>query len=251
MLSNLIRDQIASVVTATQLDPLPARIWGECLAGRLRETEAQALVDVLEDRRAAFRERRAFPPSLPRTEPRAPAGRRSIFSTGKARPRSPDRLQSARRRQDVAQSRPLPPALACQFTEHERAAFEIVVRCQMERGSCALTVGEIAGRAGVSESTVRRAFRHAARSGLIEVRQRRQRSAPNLPNVVTIVSAEWLTWLATRPPSRRKTVGGGRVSGRPPTKNKFHTPSEKPPERHHHRAAKREGRPPDGATRTD
>ena len=252
MLSTSLRTQIASVVTATQLDPYRTSIWRDHAAGRLNDDEVQSLHEAIHDRSRAFNERTAFQPSLPLTGPVAPAGRPQgrlwSFSTGRRTPKSPDRLRSARRRQDVARSNPLPPPLSCQFTEHERAAFEIVVRCVMERGTCNLTMGEIAGRAGVSVSSVRRAMRHAQLLGLIEVRQRRQRRAPNLPNVITIVSVEWRTWLSTRPKRKRVGLsGGGRVSGRAATRNQDRILTEKPCQRSRRKALRREDRPPDRA----
>ena len=259
MLSNLLRDQISSVVTAAQLDPYRVGIWREHAAGRLSDEEAQSLSEAIHARSEAFSGRTAFQSPLPLPAPGAPAGRsfgRSwSFSTGRVRPRSPDTLRSAGRRQDVARSNPLPPSLSCQFTEHERAALEIVARRWMEAGRCDLTMSEIAGRAGVSDSTARRALRHAVQLGLVEVQQRRRRQAPNLPNLVTIVSAEWRTWLSNRPKRKRRGVrigggtGGGRVSGRPPTENQVRDSSEKGCQRHRHRAVKRDEGPLDRANR--
>ena len=258
MLSTSLQAQIAATVTAAQLDPYRTSIWRERAAGRLSDEEAQSLSEAIHARSEAFSGRTAFQAPLPLTAPTTPTGRplgRSwSFSTGKARPRSPDLLRSARRRQDVARSNPLPPPLSCAFTEHERAALEIVARRWMEAGRCDLTMGEIAGRAGVSDSTARRAMRHAVQLGLVEVQQRRRRQAPNLPNLITIVSAEWRTWLANRPKRKRRGVrtgggtGGGRGSGRSPTKNQVRDSSEKGCQRHRRRAAKREDGPPDRAT---
>ncbi len=60
---------------------------------------------------------------------------------------------------------------------------------------CDMTVGEIAARAGVGETTARNALRAAARLGLLTIEERRRRGQPNLSNIVRIVSREWLAWL--------------------------------------------------------
>ena len=67
-------------------------------------------------------------------------------------------------------------------------------------GRCEMTIGEIAGRAGIGETTARNALRLAARLGFVTIQERRRRGAPNLSNVVRIVSPEWLAWIGFKKP---------------------------------------------------
>jgi hypothetical protein len=115
--------------------------------------------------------------------------------------RSPDRQRSIERRRHLAASGVMPPALASRFTTSELAVLRIVGDQVKARGSCDLTLGEIAARAGVCRTTVQNALRQAAVGALITVRERRRRGANSLPNVVRIISREWLAWL-TRGPRR-------------------------------------------------
>jgi hypothetical protein len=63
------------------------------------------------------------------------------------------------------------------------------------KGTCVLTIPEIAARSGTSETTVRRALKEASRQGMVTVEERRVPYRKNLPNVVRVVSAEWLMWI--------------------------------------------------------
>lgn len=253
MLSDTIRDHIASTVTASQLDALPREVWGAHLAGRLSDDEAQALSEAIEARRAAFRERRAFtaPGTLgaPGEAPGRPGGhltkRRCPFTTGKARPRSQDRERSRRRRYDVARCQVLPPAIEAQLTPCESAALAIIGREVATKGTCQLTKGQIAAEAGVSPESVRYALRAGVELGLIEVRERRQRQAPNLPNLITITSSEWRTWLHHRPMRARWPGWKGRGSKTHPTKDQIQIHSRKHAQDGSRRPARRDEGPPD------
>jgi len=104
----------------------------------------------------------------------------------------------------------LPPRIAALFTVSELAALRIVSDEVRAKKTCQLTVGEIAARAGCSETSARGALRAAAAAGLLMVTERRRRGAPNWPNLVRIVSQEWLTWLSKRPrPAGMATPPGG------------------------------------------
>src|SRR3954467_568817 len=56
--------------------------------------------------------------------------------------------------------------------------------------ACPLTISQIAVRAGVSKTTVRKALKKAARLGLLTTEEQ----GPNL--AVRIISREWLEWIA-------------------------------------------------------
>jgi hypothetical protein len=84
----------------------------------------------------------------------------------------------------------MPPALAAQFTTGELATLRIVGDAAKAADRCAITLGEIAARAGVGESTARNAIRLAARLCLFTIEERRRAGKPNLSNIVRVVSRE-------------------------------------------------------------
>ena len=63
------------------------------------------------------------------------------------------------------------------------------------RGQCMLSIGAVAGRAGVCSTIVRNALRQARTLGLLHVEARRVARDRNLPNVVTIISRELELWV--------------------------------------------------------
>jgi AcrR family transcriptional regulator len=115
----------------------------------------------------------------------------------------------------LATSGYLPPAIACRFTTAELAVLTVLAKEHFEHGGCERSIGEIAARAGVSESTVRNTWRNSKALGLITVEQRRVSYDRNLPNLVAIVSREWLGWLNTRP-SQVRGVGANLYRPRVP-----------------------------------
>lgn len=190
---------ISTAATASALDDLSRDLWRAAGAGLVGEEEAGRLSVMIHARRhpGSGGEPSPVPPLAARA--------RSLFSTGRRPPRSPDRLRSRFRQRRLAASGPLPPVLASSFTTAELAALAIVADVCADGRPHAITNGELAARAGVSVSTVKRAVGLARRLGLLRVDERRRRLAPSLPNLLTILSPEWRTWLKRR---------GGRGSGR-------------------------------------
>jgi hypothetical protein len=177
-----------------RIDHLARDLWKAHGAGAISDAEAQRLAEMLHDGRGRAREARQAVG--------IPLGRISIF-----RPRryqaSPDRAASIRRRRKIASSGPLPPALASLFTVSEQAVLGIVADEVRQNGLCALSIAEIAARAGVCRSTCQNALRLAAAEGMIAVQERRRQGKVNLTNILRIVSAEWHTWIArARRPAR-------------------------------------------------
>ncbi len=166
------------------LDEIAKQMWGGLAAGYLTEAEAEGLDELI---RAKRRARLSAPQKV---------------HTG-SRPRTSESLA---RRRSLAAGGVLPPALASAFTTAELAALAILAIEHRKQGACDRSVAELAARAGVSESSVRNAWRQAKALGLIEVEQRRVRYDRNLPNLVRIVSPEWLAWLKRGP---RPSQGGG------------------------------------------
>ena len=92
----------------------------------------------------------------------------------------------------------MPRKLAAHFTTAEQAALAVVASEVVKRRHCELTIGEIAGKAGISSTTVKNALRLARSLGFVTVRERRISRNRNLPNVVEVVEPMWSAWLAHR-----------------------------------------------------
>lgn len=166
------------------LPELRAALWRSYASGQVSEAEATRLSEAIEARAKG-------PSTLCQ-----PAQRRPRFSPGV-------RGERMRHRRRLAASGPLPPNLACLFTLAELAVLRVVGDEWRTRGQCTRSHVELADRAQVSPTTVKRALAEARRLGLVEVLQRRVRNDRNLPNIVRVISPEWSTWLR-----RRKATGG-------------------------------------------
>ena len=173
---------------------LAPRIWADCLAGRLTDDEAEALVTLAQ----------GGAPEGP-----APALRRPVVRVPKRpAPRSPDREKSIHRRRRVAASGAMPPALAAHFTQGQVATLAVVAGEVRKSGSCLLAVDAIAARAGVSRRTAQVALRTAERLGLLSITERRLSAYRCQTNRVTVISREWLAWLRIGPPQGCKNPQG-------------------------------------------
>lgn len=144
-----------------------SRLYAEFAAGRLTEEDVAKLEAKIQSGPAQVR----FWPIRKRRK----AGRRDM-----------------EHRRRLAFSGPMPPALAARFTVSQLAVLRIVADVQ----PCALSVIEIAERAGVSTRTVQMALRLAAGDGLVQIRERRLSAARNDTNIVTVISPEWRAWIA-------------------------------------------------------
>jgi hypothetical protein len=119
--------------------------------------------------------------------------------------RSPDRQRSEERRRRLAWSGSLPGYLAGGFTIGNMAVAWVVADEHLRRKFCALSIDEIAARAGVTRKTAKRALKRASSIGLITIEERPVRGHKNRTNLVKIESREWLEWLENR--SKRKSLG--------------------------------------------
>ena len=192
-------EEIRRAVQACQRGRLPelsAAVWKSFAAGAVSEDEAQGLAELIETRKAAGL---------------IHLGETSRQRVG-SRPRS---SASLKRRRSWAASSWLPPRLAAQFTQAEAAALGVVLSEIALRGRCELCHGAVAGRAGMSVASVKRALTQARRLGLLHIEERRVSRFRNLPNAVTIASAELSTWVATRARGLRAAMrqGGGVQTG--------------------------------------
>lgn len=183
---------LESARTLTFVDEIARDLWRAYGAGRIGETEAEGVAARIEEAR-----RRIRPKDTARARaPGVPLVAISMYPPRKRRCVSPDRVKSRERRRRLAYSGPLPPALAAGFTTGQLATLRIVADEVRTRGTCRLTLGEIAARAGVGVTTARNAIRLAAADGLLVITERRRHGAPSLPNDVKIISREWRTWVA-------------------------------------------------------
>ncbi len=179
-----------------RLAEISAAVWKGYAAGAIGETEAQGLAELIEARKVV---------------PVTPTAPRRVGS----RPQSSASLE---RRRSWAASSWLPPRLASQFTQAEAAALGVVLSEIALRGRCELCHGAVAGRAGISVSSAKRALVQARKLGLLHVEERRVSRFRNLPNIVTVVSTELATWVATRGRGLRAAMrqGGGVQTGTAP-----------------------------------
>lgn len=207
-----MRAAISAVPTSAALDQAANELWAALAAGRINEADAEALAAALEARRAAIKAKAALRAAVERKASQGPSLwlRRRLF----------DRKASVERRRRLAASGPLPPTLACLFTTAEQAVLRIIGDTVRAKGSCSLTLGEIAARAGCARTTAQGAVRLAARLGLLNVQERRRPMQRSLPNLLTIPSTEWMQWL-TRGPRNGAEQGGGGFGKVSPTDTKI------------------------------
>lgn len=184
----------------SQLDQLSRTLWHGYGRGLIADEEAQRLAEVIHARRQLSRSTALTPPLLR-------AGR---FTPRKEPPvrRHTERIT---RRRSLAAGAPLPPVMASAWTTGELAVLRIVGDEAREGGVCALSLAEIAARAGVCRTLARTTLRHAARVGLVTIEERPRSGAKNLTNLVRILSPEWRTWLERGPKRRDMAEAGGLV----------------------------------------
>lgn len=186
----MFADELRRAIQSSPRNGLPeiARaLWGALAGGQISEAQAETLSAEIDARRVS---------------PPAPPARR----VG-SRPKSPASLERRRR---WAASGGLPVALAAKFTTAEIAALAVIAAEVAVRGDCRLPIGAIAGKAGISETSVRNAVREARRLGLLHVEERRLDRWRSETNVLRVVSAEWSQWIA------HGGRGGGCKSANPP-----------------------------------
>jgi hypothetical protein len=188
----MFADQLTTAIASASLnglDYLAQTVWQGHAAGAIDDSAAQRLAEQIHQRRQIARAERK-PIGIP-------PGRPSIFPPRRYQ-RSPDRVESIRRRRLLAASGPMPPSLASYFTVGELAVLRIVADAIAANGQCVKSIAEIAARAGVCRTTAQNAIRLAARQGLLVVQERRREGRRNDFNIIRIVSAEWRAWITRR-----------------------------------------------------
>ena len=201
------------------LDALARAVWQDFGAGKLTEVEAGTLTEAIEARRRALRRPvQAHSPlrvSVVReSEKRPPAtnvvARRSGPRQLTLRIPSParyDRRASLLHRRRLAASGGLPAQIAQHFTCGEQAVLRVITDEARIHGKCTCTHGELAGRAGVSVSTAKRAIATAIKLGLLHRIERRRPGQKSLANVLTVVRRELRAWIARGPRWREHPPG--------------------------------------------
>jgi AhpD family alkylhydroperoxidase len=148
-------------------------IWQAWSAGQLDDATAQQLSETAYATRA--RHKGQWRDGLARPL-------QTGFANPRRRPcRSPDKQASRERRDMLAAMAALSPLMAVGF-----AVIAVVVMLAMRVSGCIACHEEIAARAGVSVSTVKRALAKARQRGLLDRRERRRPGRPSLSNVVRI-----------------------------------------------------------------
>jgi len=205
---------IAEVRTLSRLDEIARDLWSAFGADALTEEQAQALSEAIEARKREVRGQDRVAVRAPTAAlERALDGRNSIFPP-KCRPKSPDRQRSIARRRRLAASGPMPPQIAAKFTTGQLAVMRIIAdEVESRRGTCELTIGEIASRAGVCIALARNAIRIAERLFLISTQFRKREGRPHLPSVIRIVSQAWNAWLIIGGKVRRHAINAEREDG--------------------------------------
>ena len=212
---------IGEVRTLSRLDEIARDLWSAFGADALTEDQAHSLSEAIEARKREVRGQDRVAVRAPTAAlERALEGRNSIFPP-KRRPKSPDRQRSIARRRRLAASGPLPPQIAAKFTTGQLAVMRIIAdEVESRRGTCALTIGEIAARAGVCIALARNAIRIAERLFLISTQFRQRAGRPHLPSVIRIISQAWNAWLIIGGKVRRHAINAEREEGTLPFRAK-------------------------------
>ena len=187
------------------LDDLARLVWDGLANGSLTDTEAEALAEAIQGRRnEAKGETTPVPENAPQApgRPATPSPRAWTYFPPKRPQRSPDRARSLERRRTLASCGPLPPTLAAKFTTGELSVLWIVTEEVTAKGTCSLSLSELAARAGVGLTKARLALRVAQDLGLLTITERRVPYRPNLSNLIRIVSPAWKGWIARRKPKK-------------------------------------------------
>ena len=195
----LVDEMRAALAAAPRemLCDLSKALWQAFADGAVSEAEAEALSGLIEARRAVGKSATV-----------AHSGLADRFLGSRKLQRPPVRSVAVERRRRWAAAGRMPPAIAAHFTTGEQAALAVVAVEVVKRQACSMAIGAVAALAGVSESTVKRALRHARALGLLLIKERRLSRFRNDTNVVTVISREWLSWLELR-------RSGGGVQSRP------------------------------------
>ncbi len=176
-----MQQAVTALRSTKELDNLSQQLWLAWGTGDIDDCAAEAISASLVAKKKKLTEN-SGPEKKPGSERRSLAKR-------------PSASNSIKRRRLLAASGAVPGAIAANFTTGEIAALTVIARECQRSGTCQFFMDQIAAIAGVSRTTVRNAFRHAQRLGLIDVQERRNPGRASETNIVSIISREWSAWL--------------------------------------------------------
>jgi DNA-binding MarR family transcriptional regulator len=187
MFAETLTAAIASA-SLNQLDHMAQTVWRAHGAGHIDDDQAQDLAERIQQRRPAVAR------ALNATGCVMTAATRNRIQRSPEQ-RSPDRRASIARRRRLAATGMLPPGLAEGFTFCEQAVLAVIAAEWLAHGVCDRSRNELASRAGMSVSQVKRAIKQAENEGLISVQRRPRSGRKHLTNIIRIIRAEWVDWL--------------------------------------------------------
>lgn len=176
-------DHIRAAIGSASRRDLPAFkqvVWKGVADAVLSDEDAHALLQCIHEKETA----RAAP--APDRRPRG-------------KPRTPESLE---RRRELAGDRILPPWLRRKCAQGECAVLVVMLREVRHKGSCRLSIEEIASRSGCSRTLVKNTLRKGRSLGLLGVQHRRIRAFRHSSNVVTVVCPRLARWIGWRCPSQ-------------------------------------------------
>ena len=201
-----IYDAIGVAQNDAELDDLIKLVWRGNLDGAIDDADAMHLHVYASQRRHRFVPMQAVVAvmpildRIPISEPNLRrVGSRGYRSRSRFSPRreqrSPDKQASYERRHRLAYSGVLPRHLAPGLTVADMAVMRIVADEYVRSAGCALSLAEIAARAGGCRKTAKRALLKARARRLISIEERRVPGQRHKTNLIRIISFEWLKWL--------------------------------------------------------
>jgi hypothetical protein len=177
-----LRAAVEAAQTLSTISSLERTIWQTAWPAHIGDTEAQALADILGEKRKALTAQATTPP-IGFTKPRL------------SRITGPKKVAAIERRRRLARASPVPPELVDQFTQGEHAVITVVAGEIQRAGACTWCVARIAAVAGVCEQLVRNAMHKARDVGLMFSMERRRRGQKSLTNIVRALRQSWGAWL--------------------------------------------------------
>ena len=192
---------------------LRAQLYAVHAAGGLTDDDAAELDAAIEARRKGLAPAAPLPAGLSLAAAIAPTAERVRRFARQARQTSPDKAKSRERRRLISRANALPPHLSARYTNGEAAVLGVVGDELAARGVCALSIAEIAARAGVCHRLAQTTLRLAEDDGLLTITERPRKGQKHQTNLVRVLSREWAAWLAKRRPTGCREYGATEIEG--------------------------------------
>jgi hypothetical protein len=208
-----MKDAIARALPQA-LPGLRAQLYDLNGTGLISDQDAGELDDAIEARRTAGRATPApspMPAGLSLGAAIAPTAERVHRFARQRRQTSPDRAKSRARVRLISRARCLPDHLSARYTNGQAAVLGVVGDETPARGVCALSIAEIAARAGVCHRLAQTTLRLAEGDGLVTITERPRKGQKHQTNLVRVLSREWAAWLAKRRPTGCRQFGATEI----------------------------------------